>query len=216
MGKNAGVSFEADRQERRMTRDKALIAAMLGAAVMAAAAVSVAQARGDTGWYVGGSVGQSKARHVDCAGFDSCDTKAAAFGILAGYQVNRNFAAELGYHDFGRVTFSAPGVSGNIKASAAELVGLGAYPFANRVSVYGKLGAYHAEAKLSASQAGSGSVSPKDRTTDLTFGFGARYDVTREAGVRAEWQRYKNVGGDDTGGKYDIDVISIGLIWRFR
>jgi len=192
------------------------MAALLGAAVMAAPAVSMAQARGDTGWYLGASVGQSKARHVNCAGFDSCDTKAAAFGILGGYQINRNFAAELGYHDFGRVTFSAPGVSGNIKASAAELVGLAAYPVASQFSLYGKLGAYRAEAKLSASLAGLGSGSLKDRTTDLTFGFGARYDVTREAGVRAEWQRYKNVGGDDTGGKYDIDVISIGLIWRFH
>ena len=196
-----------------MTRDKALIAAMLGAAVMTAPAVSMAQARGDTGWYVGGSVGQSKARHVDCAGFDSCDTKAAAFGILGGYQINRNFAAELGYHDFGRVTFSAPGVSGNIKASAAELVGLGAYPFANRLSVYAKVGAYHAEAKRNPPLAG---LEIKDRNTDLTFGFGVRCDVTREAGVRAEWQRYKSVGGDDTGGKSDIDVITIGLIWRFH
>jgi OOP family OmpA-OmpF porin len=189
---------------------------MLSAVVLALPSVSMAQARGDTGWYVGGSVGQSKARHVNCAGFDSCDTKAAAFGILGGYQINRNFAAELGYHDFGRVTFSAPGVSGNIKASAAELVGLAAYPVASQFSLYGKLGAYRAEAKLSASPAGLGTGSLKDRTTDLTFGFGARYDVTRETGVRAEWQRYKNVGGDDTGGKYDIDVISIGLIWRFH
>jgi OOP family OmpA-OmpF porin len=173
----------------------------------------MAQARGDTGWYLGASVGQSKAKVADCAGFSSCDTKAAAFGILGGYQISRNFAAELGYHDFGRVTLSGPG-SANIKANAAELVGLGAYPFANRFSVYGKLGAYHAEAKLSAP--GSGSASLKDRNTDLTFGFGAQYDVTREAGVRAEWQRYKNVGGDDTGGKHDIDVISVGLIWRFH
>ena len=190
-----------------------LTAALLSAVVLALPSVSMAQARGETGWYVGASVGQSKARHVDCAGFSSCDTKAAAFGILGGYQVNRNFAAELGYHDFGRVTLSGPG-SANIKANAAELVGLGAYPFANQFSVYGKLGAYRAEAKLSAP--GSGSASLKDRNTDLTFGFGAQYDVTREAGVRAEWQRYKNVGGDDTGGKHDIDVISIGLIWRFH
>jgi len=189
---------------------------MLSAVVLALPSVSMAQARADTGWYLGASVGQSKARAVDCASFSSCDTEAAAFGILGGYQVNRNFAAELGYHDFGRVTFSAPGVSANIKSSAAELVGLGAYPFANWFSVYAKLGAYHAEAKASASLAGLGSDSAKDRNTDLTFGFGAQCDVTREAGVRAEWQRYKNVGGDNTGGKHDIDVISIGLIWRFR
>src|SRR6266446_3245797 len=201
---------------RGMRGSTVLTAAMLSAVVMAAPAVGTAQARGDTGWYVGASVGQSKTRHFDCAGFSSCDTKAAAFGVLGGYRINRNFAAELGYHDFGRVTFSAPGVSGNIKANAAELVGLGAYPFGNQFSVYGKLGAYRAESKVSASVAGLGSGGLKDRNTDLTFGLGAQYDVTREAGVRAEWQRYKNVGGDDTGGKSDIDVISIGLIWRFH
>ena len=199
-----------------MTRDKVLIAAMLGAAVMAAPAVSTAQARTDSGWYVGASVGQSKNRHFDCSGFSSCDSEAAAFGVLGGYRINRNFAAELGYHDFGKVTFSAPGVSGNIKANAVELVGLGAYPFANQFSVYGKLGAYRAESKISAQVAGLGNGSLKDRNTDLTFGLGAQYDVTRAAGVRAEWQRYKNVGGDDTGGKSDIDVISIGLVWRFH
>jgi OmpA-OmpF porin, OOP family len=198
-----------------MARDKVLIAAMLGAAVMAVPAASMAQARGDTRWYVGASVGQSNARNFDCAGF-SCDTKAAAFGILGGYQINRNFAAELGYRDFGRVTFSAAGVSGNIKADAAELVGIGAYPFANQFSVYGKVGAYHAESKISASFPGLGSGSLKDRNTDLTFGFGAQYDVTRQAGVRAQWQRYKNVGGADTGGKSDIDVIGIGFIWRLH
>src|SRR5258706_10082805 len=154
-----------------------LAAAMLSAFVLALPSVSMAQARGDTGWYLGASVGQSKARHVDCAGFDSCDSKAAAFGILGSYQINRNFAAELGYHDFGKVTFSAPGVSGNIKPSAAELVGLGAYPFANRFSVYGKLGAYRAEAKLSASLAGSGSGRLKGKTTPPPFGFGAREHV---------------------------------------
>src|SRR5213592_1816521 len=117
-----------------MTRDKALLAEMLGAAVMAAPVMSMAQARGDTGWYVGASVGQSKAKVADCAGFSSCDTKAAAFGILGGYQINRNFAAELGYHDFGRVKVTGP-ANFDIKSNAWELVGVGAYPLANQFSV---------------------------------------------------------------------------------
>ena len=194
-----------------MTRDKALIAAMLGAAVMAAPAVSTAQARGDTGWYVGASVGQSKARHFDCAGFSSCDAKAAAFGVLGGYRINRNFAAELGYHDFGRVTFSAPGVSGNIKANAAELVGLGAYPFANQFSVFGRLGVYFADVKENTNFIGNF----KHTNNDLTYGFGVRYDFSREVGVRGEWQRYSKVGGGDIG-KSDVDVISVGVVWNFR
>ena len=199
-----------------MRRDKkVLLAAMLGAAVMAAPAVSMAQARGDTGWYAGITVGQTDVKDVDCGGL-SCDKKDTAFRILGGYQINRNFAAELGYHDLGKVTFSGSGLSANIKASAWELVGIGSYPFASQFSGYGKLGAYHGEAKLSASIAGLGSGSLKETNTDLTFGLGVQYDVSRELGVRGEWQRYKNVGGDNTGGKSDVDVLSIGAIYRFR
>jgi len=199
-----------------MRRDKkVLLAAMLGAAVMAAPAVSMAQARGDTGWYAGITVGQTDVKDVDCGGL-SCDKKDTAFRILGGYQINRNFAAELGYHDLGKVTFSGSGVSANIKANVWELVGIGAYPFANQFSGYGKLGAYHGEAKLSASIAGLGSGSLKETNTDLTFGLGVQYDVSRELGIRGEWQRYKNTGGDNVGGKSDVDVLSIGAIWRFR
>ena len=193
---------------------KVLLAAMLGAAVMAAPAVSMAQARGDTGWYAGITVGQTDVKDVDCGGL-SCDKKDTAFRILGGYQINRNFAAELGYHDLGKVTFSGSGVSANIKANVWELVGIGAYPFANQFSGYGKLGAYHGEAKLSASIAGLGSGSLKETNTDLTFGLGVQYDVSRELGIRGEWQRYGKVGGGAIG-KSDIDVISVGVVWNFR
>src|SRR5256885_8076692 len=91
-----------------MRRDKkVLLAAMLGATVMAAPAVSIAQARGETGWYAGITLGQSDVKNVDCTGF-SCDTKDTAFRILGGYQINRNFAAELGYHDLGKVKAAEP------------------------------------------------------------------------------------------------------------
>ncbi|TMH82921.1 MAG: hypothetical protein E6H47_13545 [Betaproteobacteria bacterium] len=64
--------------------------------------------------------------------------------------------------------------------------------------------------------AGFGSGSLKETNTDLTFGLGVQYDVSRELGVRGEWQRYKNIGGDNVGGKSDVDVLSIGGIWRFH
>ena len=198
-----------------MRRDKALIAAMLGAAVMAAPAVSMAQARGDTGWYAGITLGQSDFKKIDCGGF-SCDTKDTAFRILGGYQINRNFAAELGYHDLGKMKASAPGVNLDVKANAWELVGIGAWPVANQFSIYGKLGFYRGEAKASASIVGLGSGSIKETNTDLTYGLGVQYDLSRELGIRGEWQRYTKLGGDNFGGKFDVDVLSIGGIWRFR
>src|SRR6266446_8415830 len=176
-----------------MRRDKALIAAMLGAAVMAAPAVSMAQARGETGWYAGITLGQSEVKSVDCTGF-SCDTKDTAFRILGGYQINRNFAAELGYHDLGKVKVTGP-ANFDIKSNAWELVGVGAYPLANQFSVYGKLGLYRGEVKAGASLTGVGSGSIKETNTDLTYGLGVQYDISREFGIRGEWQRYGKLAG---------------------
>src|SRR5882762_12016655 len=118
-----------------MRRDKkVLLAAMLGAAVMAVPAVSMAQARGETGWYLGGGIGQSQAKD-GCTGVGgpgvSCDDKDTAYKIFGGYQVNRNFAAELGYSELGKVKASAPGVNVEFKSTAWDLVGVGAFPLSN-------------------------------------------------------------------------------------
>jgi len=186
-----------------MRRDrKVLLAAMLGATVMAAPAVSIAQARGETGWYAGASIGQTKYKDT-CTG---CDDKDTAFKILGGYHINRTFGVELGYTDLGK----SEGAGQSVKASAWEVVGIGAFPVANNFSVYGKLGVFRAETKGSAP-----GFSAKEDNSDLTYGAGVQYDFSRDFGVRGEWQRYGKVGGGAIG-KSDIDVISVGVVWNFR
>jgi OOP family OmpA-OmpF porin len=193
---------------------KVLLAAMLGAAVMAAPAVSMAQARGETGWYLGGNIGQSKLKD-GCSGLGgsgiSCDDKDTAFKILGGYNINRNFAAELGYTDLGKAKASGLGLTDELKATAWELSGVGSYPVANQFSVFGRLGLYFADVKENTNFVGNF----KHTNNDLTYGFGVRYDFSRELGVRGEWQRYSKVGGGDIG-KSDVDVISVGAVWNFR
>ena len=95
-------------------------------------------------------------------------------------------------------------------------MGIGAWPVSNEFSVYGKLGFYRGEAKASASLTGLGSGSFKETSTDLTYGVGVQYDINREFGIRGEWQRYGKMGGGNFGGDFDVDVLSIGAIWRFR
>src|SRR5438552_15113533 len=63
--------YEDERSDAMRGDKKVLLAAMLGATVMAAPAVSMAQARGETGWYAGITLGQSEVKSVDCTGF-SC------------------------------------------------------------------------------------------------------------------------------------------------
>src|SRR5687767_10640207 len=84
-------------------------------------------------WYIGGTLGQAELKDA-CAGVSDCDEKDTAWRILGGYQFNRHFAAELGYHDLGEA--SAP--AGTSEANAWELVGIGSYPIANQFSIYGK------------------------------------------------------------------------------
>lgn len=166
------------------------IAAILGAAAMAASSSALAQraATGaDTGWYVGAAVGQN----------DDLDDE-MAWKFTAGYQINRNVAAEVSYSMLGE---RSPGFGVSAEASAFEVVGLYKFPVANQLSLYGLLGLARIEGEVTA-PAPIGTV--KDNSTELTFGFGAQYDVSRNLGVRAQYQDYDNSG-----------VISVGVVYKF-
>jgi OOP family OmpA-OmpF porin len=90
-------------------------------------------------------------------------------------------------------------------------VAVGSYPIGTSgFAPYAKVGVYRGEAKLSSSFG----ISAKETNNDLTYGVGVRYDIMRNFAVRAEWQRYGDVGGSDTG-KADVDVISIGALYKF-
>src|SRR5437667_3870622 len=159
-----------------MRRDKkVLLEAMLGANVMAVPAVSIAQARGETGWYLGGGIGQSQAKD-GCTGVGgpgvSCDDKDTAYKIFGGYQVNRNFAAEFGYSDLGKVKASGPGGSVDIKSNAWDLTAVGAFALANQFSIFGRLGCYRSETKL------GGLAGRKKDKTDVTYGGGGHAPVS--------------------------------------
>ena len=183
---------------------KALLA---GAAVTGCLAAGAAWSQ-DKGPYIGGSLGRSDMKDA-CEGVSiSCDKTDKAWKIFGGYQFNRNLAVELGYHNLGEVKATAGTLTETIKTNAWELVGVGLWPVANQFGVYGKLGGYRAEAK--------DSLDGKDTNTGVTLGAGLQWDPMAPLGVRLEWQRYNKVGGNNTGGKDNIDVLSLGAVWRFR
>jgi len=163
-------------------KSKKGIAAVLALAAAAFAQPAAAQSMGGDrpGFYAGGSVGTN-------------DDEELAVRALGGYQINRTFAAELGYHRLGEIP-------GGAKARALELVGLGFIPV-GPVSLYGKLGLFRGDAR-------------NGTNTDLTYGAGVQYDLARNIGLRGEWQRYD---GLKSGGRVvDVDVMSLGAIFRFQ
>jgi|SRR5687767_11914336 OmpA-OmpF porin, OOP family len=180
-------------------------------ALIATCGSAHAQVGQERGWYAGASIGQSSMDIEGCGGAISCDDKDTAWRILGGYQINRNFAVELGYHQLGDAIASGPGGQVNFEATAIELVGLGILPLANNFALYAKAGFYRGETEAKGL---AGSVDESETNTDLTYGLGAQYNFNPRFGVRAEWQRYTNMGGEATG-ESDVDVLSIGVLVRF-
>lgn len=176
---------------------KAVLALAGFSLALAFAGGAAAQSVGSV--YIGGSIGQADYKDGSVGDSDDKDT---AWRILGGYQFNRHFAAELGYHDLGEVSSSAGATEGN----AWELVGVASYPLASQLSVYGKLGGYRGELE------GPGA---RETNTDLTYGVGLQYDFARQVGVRGEWQRYEKMGGG-AAGETDVDVLSVGVVYRFQ
>jgi opacity protein-like surface antigen len=170
-----------------VTNTKKFVVALLGAVAMAAAPAAMAQKSRSTAspWYVGLHVGQS-----DIDELNDTDT---AVRILGGYRFHQHLAVEVAYTDFGTVQ----GVKGN----AFEVDAVGSWPLADRFSIYGKLGFARGEFKNGTSE----------DSIELTYGLGVQYDFMPNIGARLEWQQYPDVGD----GASDVDVISIGVVYRF-
>lgn len=197
--------------------------------VAAAAGISPLAFAQDSGWYVGASAGQSKGKD-SCPSFvpggTICDDTGSAYGVSSGYQFNKYLGAELGYTDLGENNAISSADSATMKVKGVELLGVGTFPINPQFEVYGKVGVFFWD--LDASCAGTcstfgpgggsglgGPGSQSDSGTDLTYGLGAKLNLTKNVGVRVQYQRYKDIDSSAiTGGKSDIDVISVGIVFK--
>ena len=202
----------------------------LGLAALAAFASSFATAQ-DSGWYGGLNIGQSRAKIDDeritgnllGAGFASTivdDDRDTGYKLFGGYKFNKNFALEGGYFDLGKFGFTATTVpagtlTGDIKLRGLNLDAVGILPITSRFSAFGRVGLNHAEARDSFTGTGIAVLNPNPskRDTNYKFGAGLQYDFTESLGMRVEAERYRI--NDAVGNKGDIDLFSVGLIYRF-
>jgi OOP family OmpA-OmpF porin len=171
-------------------------------------------APGLSGPYVGGLLGRSRAKQgcvgVLAGGGRSCDDTDPAYGLFAGYQLNRYFAAEAGYADLGKLRASSVATTVDTHAWLWEAAALGFVPVADRFALYGKFGGYRAT--LQSSERGLA-----DRSNGgVTYGGGLEWGLRPGLGLRGQWQRYKDVGGDLVYGENTYDVLSAALLWRWR
>lgn len=210
---------------------KLLVSAMSFSCAAVGVAVPAAAAGPD--WYLGANAGVT---HYDASSSDldsalssdgftassSVDDSDTGYKLFLGYQFNQNFAVEGGYVDLGKMSFSstitAPSagtVSGDVKTkNGLFLDAVGTLPLGNNFSVFGRLGVYSIKTELTASGS-AGSVSSSDTGSDFHWGIGAGYDFTPNLGARLEWERFNKVGNKDKTGEGDVDLASVGLVYRF-
>lgn len=205
------------------------VSGVLGLAALASLSV-MAQ---DSGWYGGANVGRSAATIDDARinsglignGFRSStivdDDRSTGYKIFGGYQLNRNFAVEGGYFDLGKFGYTAttqpPGtLNGNIKLRGLNLDLVGILPLTDKFSAFGRAGVAYAQARDSFSGTGAVHVTnpnPGKNDTNYKFGLGLQYAFTESLAMRAEAERYRV--NDAVGNKGHIDLVSVGLIYRF-
>lgn len=192
----------------------AMVLAATGSLAVAPAAWS--QQPDERGAYIGGSFGQttfkdfcSDIRSGGYAG-GSCDEKDSAWKFFGGYRINRHFAVEASYINWGEAsvdggTFRGLAASGRGEVTSMGVAALGIVPVSDSFYLFGKIGMLSTDVEVSVNVAGfPGSGSESE--TEAHFGLGAGFNITRNLSVRGEWER-----ADDT----KADMISVGLQYRF-
>jgi OOP family OmpA-OmpF porin len=208
--------------------------ALLGAAALAILGSTPVLAQ-STGWYGGAGIGQTRAT-ID----DERITRGQAqqgltttsiedrerdhgFKVFGGYQFHRNFGLEAGYFDLGEFGYTArtapPGsLTGDIRVKGFNLDLVGTLPLSQRFSVLGRVGVTHSRTEGTFSATGAGRVpyaSPNtsERSTNAKYGVGVEYNFTDNLAMRLEAERYRIK--DSVGNRGDVDMFSIGLLYRF-
>jgi OmpA-OmpF porin, OOP family len=206
--------------------------AVISLASMAAIANTVAIAD-ETGWYAGANVGRSKATIDDpriTSGLASVGLATTSisdrdrhtdYKIYGGYQINKYFGIEGGYFDLGKFGFTANTLplgtlNGNIRLRGLNLDAVGTLPLTDRFSALGRVGINNAQARDSFAGTGAVNVtnpSPGKRDTNYKLGVGVQYAFTDALAMRAEIERYRV--NDAIGNRGNVDVFSVGLVYRF-
>lgn len=142
------------------------------AAALAAVALS-AHAAEPNPFYAGVDLGATK------LGSWSAQNE-SSYGVFAGYNINQNFAVEAGW----RRLYDAKGM-GWSRGDQTSLSLIGSVPLADKLSIYGRLGASYLDSKYSYLDGGGF----HSTTTTAAYGVGLAYKFNEKVSARMELQR---------------------------
>jgi len=193
---------------------KVLFALVASAAALSGSAAYAADDAGTA--YIGAGVVGSRYT-FDVPGAVSADNHSgnkAGGKVFGGYNIDKTWAVEAGYTDFGSKTYNytTGAGTGSLKSDAHSyyLAGKGTWPVAEKIDVFGKLGV--ARNHNGVDTTGIAAVNGGENKNSLYASVGAEYAINKNVKVSLEYENY---------GKNDIDVgrkngaITAGLRYNF-
>ncbi|SRR5713226_3488379 len=193
------------------------------AAVCVFGLVGVSGTANAAGGYVGLGIGTAKSTFdtgsvqlISGPNF-SVDDKGSSWRLFGGYQFNDNFSIEGAYVDLGEASVVATnsGVTNTFKSKVTglEFTAIGSLPVGKDFSVLARGGLISWSSDTTVCLGGLGCGSASTTGSDFVLGVGARYDFSKQFGVRAEYTMY-NID-KVAAGTGDFKVLSISGVISF-
>jgi OOP family OmpA-OmpF porin len=209
---------------------------VLAVAALAALLAGAPAAAQNSGWYIGGGLGQTKA-DFDTGDFTSlatgsysADDSEVAPRVFGGYRVAPNWAVEFGFTAFGRFkhrfTTGSTAAVYDYDASALTAALAARLPLGGGLSLNGRAGIAFTAASLGLN-VDNGTATPRfcsdawwysDCTstgTNLFWGLGLQFDIDPRWGVRLDYDNYGTIGDEFESGRADIEQVSINVLFNF-
>ena len=194
----------------------------------------------NTYWYAGVGAGYSRVQFYPAdfsfGGSPTCSPRGpcteskkefdGGFQGFLGYQINRNWAAEVSYATVGKFHYKYN--DGQVELDAAyKVTGVGfsaipTVPLTRNLSVYGRFGAFFSQARSTfyndGFQQNATSSGRQVNETSFLTGFGAQYFFADESGIRIEYQNFGTAGNCSAPpcvGRVNAKMASANLIFKF-
>jgi OmpA-like transmembrane domain len=161
----------------------------------------------------------------------SLDDTDMGYGLQVGYRFNRYVAAEVGYVNLGEGLYEANmtvtdgievapvEVSARVVSSGPTAAVLGILPLGERFDVHAKAGLLFADTRFRsrvrdvAFDANVLHDESRSSEAETFVGVGGTWNINDSYSVRFEYQRYLDLGSDDTG-EGAVDMVGLSVVFR--
>ena len=174
--------------------------------------------------YIGVDVGQFRGRQgCDAeAGttITSCEKTNTSGRAYLGWKFTPYLSVEAGYVNFGRYSISGTvnglPVDAKLRIQGIDALAVGTLPIGDLFALSAKVGAISWGVRENGSAPSTGATASENaKGVSLTFGLNGSYRVTKQVDLHLGWQRYRNVGNNNTTGSSDFDFIYFGPSYAF-